>query len=132
MTQIWLSGLPGIASQSSRAPAEPPAAPAPSAPPAMVARVEWAGAVRPADGPVRALRPDLLPKADGDVPTGPPPAFAANMLDLLPDSMMPPDDGDSAAAESGRDGAVQPPDPGPEDGAPGQGPSTMGGPRSGR
>ncbi len=92
----------GLPSQSARPAAEPPQAPtpAPLSAPVAVAKVEWAGAVRPPDGLLRAFRPDLLPKTDADVPTGPPPAFAANMLDLLPESMLP-----AEAAEAATDGA---------------------------
>lgn len=70
---------------SAALPAAP--APAPLAAPAMVARVEWAGAVRPPDALLRAFRPDLAPRTDPDRPTGPPPAFAANLLDQIPDSL---------------------------------------------
>lgn len=62
-------------------------APVPLAAPAMVARVEWAGAVRPPDALLRAFRPEHEPRADPDLPTGPPPAFSANLLDQIPDTL---------------------------------------------
>ncbi|MGY6409682.1 MAG: hypothetical protein ACXIUV_01455 [Alkalilacustris sp.] len=92
----------GLPAQSARPAAEPPNAPAPAplSAPTAIAKVEWAGAVRPPDALLRAFRPDLLPKADADVPTGPPPAFAANMLDLLPESMIPAEEPEPAATEA--------------------------------
>ncbi len=108
----------GYSTQAARPAAEPPAAPAPAplSAPVAVAKVELASAVRPPDALLRAFRPDLLPKADADTPTGPPPAFAANMLDLLPDSMTPPEDPALAAdapqaGEEGTTAAVGAPDP---------------------
>lgn len=81
--------------------APPPAAPAPQplAAPAMTAPVQWEGAVRPPDALMRAFRPDLL-AADADRPTGPPPAFAANVLDQLPDSLTPAEADAAADAEA--------------------------------
>ena len=101
----------GLPPQSSRPAAEPPTAPAPAplSAPVAVAKVEWAGAVRPPDAMLRAFRPDLLPKADADMPIGPPPAFAANMLDLLPESMTPPEDAETAPDASAT-GDVAPPE----------------------
>jgi hypothetical protein len=54
-------------------------------------RVEWPGAARPPDAIPRPMSAILVPagnpRPDPSVPTGPPPAFAANILDLLPDSL---------------------------------------------
>jgi hypothetical protein len=80
------------------APVSSPAAPRP-----LATRVEWAGAVRPADATAPPdppmLAPLARPRPDPDLPTGPPPAFAANLLDTLPDSLYPADaDVDQAEA----------------------------------
>lgn len=56
--------------------------------PSASARVEWYAAVQPVEAALRAFRPGAQGKADPDLPTGPPPAFAANMLDRLPDSLL--------------------------------------------
>lgn len=90
MTPLSLPVSASMPAQPVRAAAALPAAPAPVplAAPAMVARVEWAGAVRPPDALLRAFRPDHEPRANPDLPTGPPPAFAANLLDLLPESIQ--------------------------------------------
>ena len=87
-------------SQTQRGGVEPPSAPAPAAlsAPAMSVRVEWAGAVRPPDALLRVFRPEVLPRTADPTMTGPPPAFAANLLDQLPDSMDP--DGALRAAQS--------------------------------
>ena len=86
MTPVSLPAA-NFPSQPSRGGADLPSAPAPLAAPAMSGRVEWAGAVRPPDALLRAFRPDMTPKAPREGLTGPPPAFAANLLDHLPDSL---------------------------------------------
>ncbi len=92
----------GLPPQSARPAAVPPTAPAPPAlsAPVAVTQPEWSGAVRPPDALLRALRPDLLPKADAEVLTGPPPSFLANVLDLLPDSMTPAEDDTAIAPQA--------------------------------
>jgi len=95
MLTIAPSGPPLWPSQIERSAGALPAAP--SAPPSATTksdtRVEWAGAVRPADPVRRAAHATLTPAApmrsDPDRPTGPPPAFAANILDVLKEGREP-------------------------------------------
>ena len=70
---------------------DPASAPAPVAlsTPAMAVQVEWQGAVRPPDAASREAAPEFLPAREPEIPTGPPPAFAANILDQLPESLRP-------------------------------------------
>jgi len=129
MMPIPVSHAASTASQPTRSATVLPAAPAPAplAAPAMVARVEWAGAVRPPDALLRAYRPEHEPRADPDLPTGPPPAFSANLLDQIPDTlkqaletvMEPPQDPEGEPAAPAGDGpwsdpqtAARDPDPG--------------------
>jgi hypothetical protein len=65
----------------------PSPVPTPAAP-VVGGRVEWAGAVRPPDTAARPLRAETRATADTEAPTGPPPAFAVNMLDRLPDALL--------------------------------------------
>lgn len=104
MTPLALPTLTAPASQPLRPVADPPGAPAPVplSGPAATVRVEWAGAVRPPDALLRAFRPDLSARAVADAPTGPPPAFAANILDQMPDPVEPSGaDGEDAAPVPG-------------------------------
>ena len=131
--------VPAAAPPASAAGARTAAAPLPSQPapvalaaPAMVAGVERAEAVRPPDALLRSMRPELLrpdparpdPAWAGaeQAPMGPPPAFSANVLDLLPDSLTPPADdlqgeaevpaGAQASDAAKRDDTADPPAPG--------------------
>ena len=121
--------MPSASARTTAAPLPAQPAPAPLAAPAMVAGVDLAEAVRPPDALLRALRPELLRPDPAraellwaeDRPMGPPPAFSANVLDLLPDSLTPPEDGDTEAAPTptapeGEDRAAEAADPAPQTG----------------
>jgi nicotinate-nucleotide--dimethylbenzimidazole phosphoribosyltransferase len=88
---MTLLSAPPITSFSGGPPRPAPAVPVvavPTQPVApAVARVEWQGAVRPVDAVQRPARADPRSRPEAEWPTGPPPAFAANMLDQLPDSL---------------------------------------------
>lgn len=118
-------GWPSAQMRVAMVPQAPPAAPQ-SGPPAALpaARTEWGGAVRAPDPSVAPARTDLTPRAmtdrPPDAPTGPPPAFLMNLLDIPPKDRRRtgPEAGAAAEPASGTDpGRAVPDGPFPDSAA---------------
>lgn len=114
--------VPSVTVASRIATTPPPIAVPPASVP--VQRVEWSGAVRPPDAAARSMRLEGQARADVDLPTGPPPAFSANVLDKLPDALTAPQEGVADETEGAGDEAAR-----ASPGAPAPGAGGMAGPR---